>query len=66
LTFFLFRTRANATFDGKRLVSDHRRSLITLITYHRPLTERQVVLLISLLVAASTSIALLVQSLSML
>ena len=66
LTFFLFRTRANATFDGKRLVSDHRRSLITLITYHRPLTERQVVLLISLLVAASTSIALLVQSLSLL
>jgi len=66
LTFFLFRTKANATFDGKRLVSDHRRSLITLITYHRPLTERQVVLLISLLVASSTSIALIVQSLSLL
>lgn len=66
LTFFFSRNRANATFDGERLISDHRRSLITLITYHRALTERQVVLLISLLVTASTSIALLIQRLSLL
>jgi len=65
LTFFFFRTKANVSFDGKRLVSDHKKSLITLITYHRPLTERQVVLIISLLVAISTSVALLIQWLSL-
>jgi UDP-N-acetylglucosamine--dolichyl-phosphate N-acetylglucosaminephosphotransferase len=61
LTFFFYKARANVTFDGKRLKSDHRRSLITLVTFHRPLTERQVVLLISLLVAASTAAALLLR-----
>jgi len=58
LTFFIFRAKAAVSFDGKKLSSDHRRSLITLLTYHRSLTERQVVLLISLIVAASTSVAL--------
>jgi UDP-N-acetylglucosamine--dolichyl-phosphate N-acetylglucosaminephosphotransferase len=61
LNYFLFRTRARVSFDGKKLSSDHRRSLITLITYHRPLTERQVVVIISLLVAASTIAALMFQ-----
>ncbi len=61
LTFFFFRTKAHVSFDGKKLSSDHRRSLITLITFHRPLTERQAVLIISLLVAASTLLALLIQ-----
>jgi len=60
LTFFFFRTRANVTFDGEKLCSDHRRSLITVITYRHPLTERQVVLIISILVAASTSAALMI------
>jgi len=60
LTFFFFRTRANVSFDGEKLCSDHRRSLITVITYRRPLTERQVVLIISILVAASTSAALMI------
>jgi UDP-N-acetylmuramyl pentapeptide phosphotransferase/UDP-N-acetylglucosamine-1-phosphate transferase len=59
LTFFFCRKKANVTFNGEKLVSDHRRSLITLITYHRPLTEHQVVIIISLLVAASTAAALL-------
>jgi len=59
LNYFLFGTKANVSFDGKKLFSDHRRSLITLITYHRPLTERQVVLIISALVAASTLAAVL-------
>ena len=63
LTFFFYKAKANVTFDGKRLKSDHRRSLITLVTFHRPLTERQVVLLISLLVAASTAAALLLRQL---
>jgi UDP-N-acetylmuramyl pentapeptide phosphotransferase/UDP-N-acetylglucosamine-1-phosphate transferase len=59
LTFFFSRTKAHVSFDGSRLTSSHRRSLITLITYHRQLTERQVVLAISSLVAAATLIDLL-------
>jgi UDP-N-acetylglucosamine--dolichyl-phosphate N-acetylglucosaminephosphotransferase len=59
LTFFFYRTKAKVSFDGKRLTSDHRRSLITLITFQRPLTERQTVIVISLLVAATTFAALL-------
>lgn len=61
LTYFLFRTKAAVSFNGKKLFSDHRRSLITLITHRRYLTERQVVTIISLLVVASTSVALLIQ-----
>jgi UDP-N-acetylglucosamine--dolichyl-phosphate N-acetylglucosaminephosphotransferase len=61
LTFFFYRTKASVSFDGRKLSSDHRRSLITVVTYHRPMTERRVVLLISLLVAASTAAALVLQ-----
>jgi len=57
LTFFFFRVKAAVLFDGKKLSSNHRQSLITLLTYHRSLTERQVVCLIALLVAVSTSLA---------
>jgi UDP-N-acetylglucosamine--dolichyl-phosphate N-acetylglucosaminephosphotransferase len=59
LTFFFYRKKANVSFNGEKLVSDHRRSLITMITYHRPMTERRVVIIISLLVAVSTAVALL-------
>jgi UDP-N-acetylmuramyl pentapeptide phosphotransferase/UDP-N-acetylglucosamine-1-phosphate transferase len=58
LTFFFYRTKAAVSFDGKRLVSNHRRSLMTIITFNHPLTERQVVVLISLLVAATTLAAI--------
>lgn len=61
LNYFFFRTRARVSLDGERLVSDHRRSLITLITYRRPLSERRIVAMISLLVAASTVTAILIQ-----
>jgi len=61
LTIFFFRKRASVSFDGKKLVSDERRSLVTLITYHRPMTERKVVTLISLLVAIFVSIAMLIE-----
>jgi UDP-N-acetylglucosamine--dolichyl-phosphate N-acetylglucosaminephosphotransferase len=60
LTYFLFRSKAHVSFDGKKLFSNHRRSLITLITYHHPLTERQVVVILSLLLTVSTLAALLV------
>lgn len=59
LTFFFYKTKASVSFDGKRLVSDHRRSLVTLISFNRPLTERQMVIIISLLVAATTFAAVL-------
>ncbi len=61
LTVFFVRKKANVTFDGKKLVSDHRRSLVTLITYKRPLAERTVVAVISLLMAISTAIAIIVE-----
>lgn len=61
LNYFFFRTRASVSFDGERLVSDHRRSLITLITYRHPLSERRVVAIISFLVAVSTAAAVLIQ-----
>jgi UDP-N-acetylglucosamine--dolichyl-phosphate N-acetylglucosaminephosphotransferase len=54
LTIFFVKRRAKVSFDGKKLVSDHRRSLVTLITYHRPLTEHQVVAIISVIVAVFT------------
>jgi UDP-N-acetylglucosamine--dolichyl-phosphate N-acetylglucosaminephosphotransferase len=59
LTYFFFKAKANVAFDGQKLVSDHRRSLVTLVTYRRPLTERQVVLIISLIVAITTTIGIL-------
>jgi len=50
LSAILFlKKRAGLSFDGKRLVSDHRRSLATLIAYQRPLTERELVTIISFL-----------------
>jgi UDP-N-acetylglucosamine--dolichyl-phosphate N-acetylglucosaminephosphotransferase len=54
LSVFFVKSKANVTFDGKRLVSNHKRSLVTLITYRRPLTELQVVAIISGIVALFT------------
>ncbi|MDH7563623.1 MAG: hypothetical protein QHH24_01890 [Candidatus Bathyarchaeota archaeon] len=65
LTYFLFKAKASVSFDGKKLTSSHRRSLVTLVTYQRALTERQVVLVISLLIAASTALGLWIQSMAM-
>ncbi|MGB9675582.1 MAG: hypothetical protein ACPL0C_00160 [Candidatus Bathyarchaeales archaeon] len=59
LSYFLFRAKAHVSFNGEKLFSDHRRSLVTLITYNRPLKERQVVVIISLIVAFFTLLAVL-------
>jgi UDP-N-acetylmuramyl pentapeptide phosphotransferase/UDP-N-acetylglucosamine-1-phosphate transferase len=48
LNYFFFKTRAHVSFDREKLFSDHRRSLVTLVTYRRSLSERQVVVIISL------------------
>ncbi len=61
LTIFFTRKRARASFDGKKIVSDHRRSLVTLVTYNRPLTEHQVVAAISLIVVFFVSAAVLLE-----
>jgi UDP-N-acetylglucosamine--dolichyl-phosphate N-acetylglucosaminephosphotransferase len=60
-TVFFVRKKANVVFDGKRLISDHRRSLVTLLTYKRPLTELQVVAIISAIVAVFTVLGVLFQ-----
>ena len=60
LTIFLTQKRAKVTFDGKKLVSDHRRSLVTLITHNRPLTERQTVTIIALIIAVFALTAVLI------
>jgi UDP-N-acetylglucosamine--dolichyl-phosphate N-acetylglucosaminephosphotransferase len=61
LTIFFVRKKASVSFDGKKLVSNHRRSLVTLITCRRPLTERQVVAVISLLFVFFVSLAVLAE-----
>ena len=61
LTIFFVKKKAVVAFDGKKLVSDHRRSLVTLITYKQPLTEGQVVAAISLIVALFTVLAVLIE-----
>jgi UDP-N-acetylglucosamine--dolichyl-phosphate N-acetylglucosaminephosphotransferase len=58
LSVFFIRHKAKVVFDGERLVSEHRRSLVTLITYKRPLTERQVVAIISCIVALFTALGI--------
>ena len=57
LTVFFTKKRADVAFNGEKLISDHKRSLVTLITYRRPMNERRVVATISLLVAVFTLIA---------
>jgi UDP-N-acetylglucosamine--dolichyl-phosphate N-acetylglucosaminephosphotransferase len=61
LSIFFVRKKAKVIFDGRRLSSDHRRSLITIITYHRSLTEQQVVIIISLIIAFFTLLGCLIQ-----
>jgi len=64
LSVFFVHKKAAVSFDGKKLCSDSRKSLVTTITYRRPLTERQVVLVIAGLVAVFTLLGAIVQLLS--
>ena len=61
LMVYFTRKKASVSFDREKLCSDHRRSLITLITYHRPLTEKQVVRIIALIVAIFTLLGVIIQ-----
>jgi UDP-N-acetylglucosamine--dolichyl-phosphate N-acetylglucosaminephosphotransferase len=64
LTIFFTRKRAALQFDGKKLSSDHKKSLVTLITYRRPLTERQAVIMVSAIVGLFTVLAVAIQLLT--
>lgn len=59
LTVFFTKKRATVSVKDGKFISDHRRSIVTLLTYHKPMSERQVVAIISLLVAIFVAIALL-------
>lgn len=59
LNFFFFRTRAGLILDGNKLRSEHRRSLLTLIAYYHPLTERKLVAVVAVIITVFTLIAVL-------
>jgi UDP-N-acetylglucosamine--dolichyl-phosphate N-acetylglucosaminephosphotransferase len=61
LAVFITRKRARVKFDGTKLSSDSRKSLVTVITYNRPLTERKVVIIIASVVALFTLLGAIVQ-----
>lgn len=60
LNVFLFGKTAHLILKGNKLRSDNKRSLLTLIAYYKPLTERKLVIVAALLVALTTSIAVFV------
>jgi len=66
LTVFFTRKKALITFKNNKLESDHKRSLVTTLTYRRPLTERKIVLIVSAIVAAFTLLAVIYSFISIL
>ncbi len=65
LTVFFTRKKAQINFADDKLQSDHRRSLVTTIAYHRPLTERQVVMIVSIIVAVFTVLGVIIAKLNL-
>ena len=61
LAVFLTRKRARVKFDGTKLNSDARKSLVTIICYHRPLTERRIVQIIAAIIALFTLLGAIIQ-----
>jgi UDP-N-acetylmuramyl pentapeptide phosphotransferase/UDP-N-acetylglucosamine-1-phosphate transferase len=61
LSVFFVNKKASVTFDGKKLCSDSRKSLVTTITYHRPLAERRIVQIIAGIVALFTLLGAVIQ-----
>ncbi|MCL4429295.1 MAG: hypothetical protein M1167_00945 [Chloroflexi bacterium] len=64
LAIFFTRKRAKVTFDGTKLCSDSRKSLVTIICYRRPLTERQIVQIIAITVGLFTLLGAIIRLLS--
>lgn len=61
LSVFFTRKKAQVQVEGGKLCADNRRSLVTVITYRRPLTERRVVQIIALIVALFTLLGAIIQ-----
>ncbi|MDR2720400.1 MAG: hypothetical protein LBC03_06330 [Nitrososphaerota archaeon] len=66
LTVFFTRKKALITFKDNKLESSHKRSLVTTITYHRPLSERKIVAIVSIIVAAFTILSIIYSFISIL
>jgi len=64
LSVFFTHKKAKVTFDGEKLCSDSRKSLVTVVTYKRPLTERKIVLIITIIVALFTLFGAVIQLLT--
>jgi UDP-N-acetylglucosamine--dolichyl-phosphate N-acetylglucosaminephosphotransferase len=60
LSVFFTRKKAKVTFENGKLCADNRRSLVTTITYNRPMSERKVVAIISLIVALFTLLGVII------
>ncbi len=61
LSVFFTRKKAKVIFDGKKLSADSRKSLVTVICFHRPLTERRIVQIIAVIVALFTLLGAIIQ-----
>ena len=57
-----FKRRSKLEMDGLLLKSRHRRSLVTLVAYYHPTTERKIVLIISLIFVFVTSVAVIIST----
>ncbi|MEM4482070.1 MAG: hypothetical protein QXV04_05055, partial [Desulfurococcaceae archaeon] len=57
INILFLKRRPNLAMNGLILKADHRRSLITLIAYYYPTTERKLVILVALIFIISTLIA---------
>lgn len=66
LTVFFTHKKALITLKNNKLESDHKRSLVTTITYRRPLTERKIVAIVSIIVATFTLLAFIYSFISIL
>ncbi|MCW3995374.1 MAG: hypothetical protein NWE98_04395 [Candidatus Bathyarchaeota archaeon] len=61
LSVFFTHKKAKVTFDGQKLTADSRKSLVTVICYRRPLSERRIVQIIAAIVALFTLLGALIQ-----
>jgi UDP-N-acetylglucosamine--dolichyl-phosphate N-acetylglucosaminephosphotransferase len=59
LNILFFKRLPALKLKSKMLLADHRRSLLTLIAYYKPFSERQLVLLVSLIFAIFAGLAVL-------
>jgi len=60
LNILFFKSLPALKLKSNKLFADHRRSLLTLIAYYKPLSERQLVLVVSFIFAIFSGLAVLV------